>query len=107
MPDTAIGARDIEPDTTGQGVAADTLGTEAAPPPGGVIPPKVTLTIEFGTLNPETVKAISDFVMHALTTGPSAAVAKTGSRGIQADEHGRAKETGAADGKSTGEAKGQ
>lgn len=80
MPTPASGSGRPIGDTTSPNAPAQALGSGTVLP---IVPPRVTLTIEFGTLTLDSIKAISDFVQAALETSPASALgdASTGSRG--------------------------
>ena len=65
-------------DTVSKDVAEKLLAAAPTAASTPIDPPKVTLTIEFGSLSMDSIGAISDFVKAALSAGPAMAIGRAG-----------------------------
>jgi len=68
-------------DTKSPDAAGQALGTGPGWQ-GAFVPPRVTLTIELGTLTPNSVDAITKFVNGVLSAGPASAVGDASGRDV-------------------------
>jgi len=64
--------------TPATGEAEDVLNIKPSAAGTVFVPPRVTLTIEFGTLSSETIGAVSNFVQAALSASPANALGIAG-----------------------------